>query len=95
MLQLFTNLINGNIFVAVIFATTLVAILKPILMIGLGSFRFVLGKKRWELILESDSNWVWFWVTLGFILVSIPLFVAYVYVGLNLADYANDLLIYR
>lgn len=92
MLQLFINLINGNIFVVIIFATTLVAILKPILMIGLGSFRYVLGKKRWECILESDSNWVWFWVTLGFILVSIPLFVTYIYVGLNVADYINDLL---
>lgn len=92
MLQLLINLINGNIFVAVIFATTLVAILKPILMIGLGSFRFVLGKKRWERILESDSNWVWFWVALGFILVSIPLFTTYIYVGLNVADYINDLI---
>lgn len=92
MLQLLINLINGNIFVAVIFATTLVAILKPILMIGLGSFRYVLGKKRWERIWESDSNWVWFLVALGFILVSIPLFATYVYIGLNVADYINDLL---
>lgn len=92
MLQLFTNLVNGNIFVAVIFATTLVAILKPILMIGLGSFRYVLGKKRWERIWESDSNWVWFLVALGFILVSIPLFATYIYIGLNVADYINDLL---
>lgn len=92
MFQLFINLINGNIFVTVVFATTLVAILKPILMIGLGSFRFVLGKKCWERILESDSNWVWFWMTLGLILVSIPLFATYIYIGLNVADYINDLL---
>lgn len=92
MFQLFINLINGNIFVAVIFATTLVAILKPILMIGLGSFRYVLGKKCWERIWESDSNWVWILVALGFILVSIPLFATYIYVGLNVADYINDLI---
>ena len=49
----------------------------PVIKIGLGSFRFVLGRARWERMLDDQSVTVFIFMILGFVLVSLPLFYVY------------------
>lgn len=54
----------------------------PVVKIGVGSFRFILGKARWERMLDSQSIAVFIFMILGFLLVSLPLFYVYWNIGM-------------
>ena len=73
---------DGRMVGFILYLAVFMMTIYPVVKIGVGSFRFVLGKKRWERMLDSQSIVVVIFMILGFLLVSLPLLYMYWNIGM-------------
>ena len=73
---------DGRMVGFILYLAVFMMAIYPVVKIGVGSFRFILGKTRWERMLDSQSIVVVIFMILGFLLVSLPLFYVYWNIGM-------------
>lgn len=73
---------DGRMVGFILYLAVFMMAIYPVVKIGVGSFRFILGKARWERMLDSQSIVVVIFMILGFLLVSLPLFYVYWNIGM-------------